>query len=53
MYLGNVVITAFSFLLLQFDGNAANRRPLDTFHEMGDETKHKIIKCVENLVVET
>merc|ERR1719327_161456 len=35
---GNVVITSFTFFLLEFDGNSSDWSSSDAFHEMGDET---------------
>ena len=36
-HLGHEVVPALALLLLQLDGDAAHRRPLDPLHQMRDE----------------
>lgn len=35
-HLWDIVVPPLPLLLLQFDGDAADRAPLDSFHQVGD-----------------
>lgn len=41
-YLGHIVVTSFTFFLLQLDRDATDRTGLDTLHQMGNETGNLI-----------
>lgn len=45
-YLRHIVVSSFTLLLLQFDGNASDGRPLDPFHKMSDKAGDLVAKTL-------